>query len=96
MARTPEQRAADDALTAAVEQMIAAYGNNPESPTVLTDYLVLVGMQGFDRDGDSETWVMSHPRDGNLPLYRQLGLLDYVHTRDRALVAGNADTAEES
>lgn len=70
--RTDAQRAADTALTAAIEQSVAAY----EWETgLLTDYVVTVVTQQFDDQGDMHTQYGSLYRDNGLPHYRILGLL---------------------
>lgn len=83
MSRTAEQKAADDALTAAIEQVRAAYCDDEPDGAVLTDYVVVQVWQGWDADGDGYTITASHPRDQDVPLYRLLGLLEYARARYR-------------
>lgn len=84
--RTPEQRAADDALTAAVEQALAAY-SEPDRPWVLTEYVVVTAQQTYDEAGDGLTAVGCIYRDGDVPMHRVLGLLEYAATRTRKRIA---------
>ena len=93
MARTEAQRAADDALTAAIEQMRAAYVDDAASGEVLTDYVVVHVAQGWDDDGDSYTVTGVHHRDAAMPLYRIAGLLHYatVGTDQRIAEPSEAD-----
>jgi hypothetical protein len=83
--RTPEQVAADDALTAAVEACLAAYGGNPTY--VLMEYIVVATSTGWDDDGEQRTAVGVCHRDGDVPLHRCLGLAEYAATRYRATIA---------
>jgi hypothetical protein len=85
MSRTPEQRAADNALTAAIESVWAAYDNDPDRG-VLTDFIVVAARAGFDDDGDRWTSVGTFTRDNSVPLHVQLGLLEHRGTRIRAIV----------
>jgi hypothetical protein len=85
MSRTPEQRAADEALTVAVEAVWAAYIDDPDRG-VLTDFVVIGARAGFDEDGDRWTSVGTFTRDNAVPLHVQLGLLEYRGTRIRAIV----------
>lgn len=76
MPRTDEQKAADEALTAAIERVRAAYLNGAPAGEVLTDYAVVQAWQGWDSDGDPYTITALHPRDGDgVPGYRIIGLL---------------------
>ncbi|HEX6682965.1 MAG TPA: hypothetical protein VF062_09235 [Candidatus Limnocylindrales bacterium] len=86
MSRTPEQKAADEALTAAVEQALTAYGSEEQS-YVLTEYVVLTAQTRYDEDGDAVTAVGIVYRDGDVPHHRALGLIDYAATRLRAAIA---------
>ncbi len=87
MSRTPAQLAADQALTAAIEQTLAAYSDG--QPWVPTEYVVVTSQQRFDDEGDSVTAVGILYRDGNVPLHRALGLVDYAAVRMRRLAADN-------
>lgn len=82
MPRTPEQQAADDALTAAVEQCIAAYYSG-DTPWTLTEYVVVTSQHRWDDDGDAVTAVGSIFRDGDVPIHRALGLVEYAAVRLR-------------
>ncbi|NBE80326.1 hypothetical protein [Micromonospora rubida] len=81
MSRTPEQVAADDTLTAAIEQTLAAYSDG--QPYVLTEYVVVTAQHSFADDGDSLTAIGCLSRDSDVPLHRMLGLVEYASTRLR-------------
>lgn len=85
MTRTPEQVAADEALTAAVEQAMRAYGDG--EPRVLSEYLVIGALQQWDNDGDMLTAVGVLHRDSDVPTHRALGLVEYAAVRLRRLAA---------
>lgn len=76
MARTDEQKAADEALTAAILKCREAYG--ADNQYLLTDYMVLTAETRFDEDGDQITAYTRIYREGDMPWYRILGLID-VH-----------------
>lgn len=79
MARTPEQQAADEALTQAIEAVTQAY--DPEGAMagfILGEYVVVSSRQGWDDDGDGITSVGTMFRDGDVPTHRALGLLAYA------------------
>jgi hypothetical protein len=90
MARTERQRAADDALTTAVEEALASYrATNDEDDGetyVLMEYVVVTAATRFDSDGDSLTAVGMVYRDGDVPEHRVLGLLDHAATRIRGYI----------
>lgn len=85
MTRTPEQKAADEALTDAVTRCIAAYGDG--SPAVVCEYVVAVALHGLDGDGEALTTVGLLYRDSDVPTHRALGLVEYAATRLRTLAA---------
>lgn len=85
MPRTPEQKAADEALTAAIEAVWDAYADDPDRG-VLTDYTVVGACAGFDEDGDRLTLVGAFTRDGNVPIHVQIGLLEYRLARLRDIL----------
>lgn len=77
MSRTPEQRAADDALTEAIEGVIRAYiDQDGDNPGLLTDYVVTGAREGIDEDGERYCSVVSFTRDDSVPSHTQIGLLD--------------------
>lgn len=90
MPRTPEQTAADNALTAAIEQVIAAYYPNTEA-YLLSEYVVVTCQQRYDDDGDGITAVGTVYRDGDVPPHRALGLLDYARTRLKKTITEDGD-----
>lgn len=81
--RTDEQKLADDALTSAIETVIAAYSGESHEYPLLTDYLVISVQRGWADDGDAVSAVGMFPRDGNLPVHVELGMVDYVAARLR-------------
>lgn len=81
--RTAGQREADEALSAAIERVILEYYPEMTSPRMIGDYMVIGEISEIE-DGDS--LVFSHPRNGQFPFYRQMGLIDYVHARHKAQV----------
>lgn len=70
--RTPEQRQADDDLTAAVEANLRALG---WAGGYLSDYMVLTVQQSWTDDGDHRLAYGVIYRDGELSHDRILGLL---------------------
>ncbi|MET8430143.1 hypothetical protein [Nocardia sp. NPDC004860] len=76
MARTPEQKAADEALTAAIEHAMRVYFDDGDDPGLLMDYTVIAARGGIDDEGDRWTSVVTLTRDDNVPGYIQIGLLD--------------------
>lgn len=84
--RTPEQKAADEQLTAAIEAHQRAYG---EPPAVLSEYVVLAASHRWDDDGEPVTAVALIYRDGDLPWHRALGLVELARTRMKAEIAAD-------
>jgi len=78
MARTPEQVAANEALTAAIENHQAAYHDDNEG--VLTDYILIAQRTFWDNDRDRREATYLAVRDGNLGLSHKLGLLAFADT----------------
>lgn len=79
-ARTAKQIAADSALTEAIEECIAAYseGNDYE---VLTDFVVTCAVQKINpKNGKLLTAQHILVRDGDVPWYRVVGLLELAKT----------------
>lgn len=84
MVRTPEQVAADDALTAAIDAVHAAYDDSTEG--VLTGYVLVAKRHFWDSDGDSLTAV--HITTGpDTAISDQLGMLEYGSTLCRKRIA---------
>jgi hypothetical protein len=80
MHRTPEQIDADAALTAAIERVIATYYPTDEG-YVLSEYVTVTCQQRFDDDGTGISAVSIVCRDGDVPVHRALGLLNYAAAR---------------
>ncbi|WP_280465857.1 hypothetical protein [Nocardia brasiliensis] len=80
MSRTPEQIAADNALTEALEGVWAAYCPEPD-PGVLLEYTVLATRRGMNIDGSAWSSFGAFTRDDNVPTYVQMGMLQYRLTR---------------
>jgi hypothetical protein len=74
MGRTPEQKDADEALTAAVNAAVEAYGYREDS-MMNTNYIVIVEQRGWDDDADSLTGVVRLYKDGDMSWVAILGLL---------------------
>ncbi|MBW0275011.1 hypothetical protein ATM97_27810 [Nocardia sp. MH4] len=84
MARTPEQVAADDALTTAIDAVHRAYDEDTEG--VLTGYVLVAKRHFWDSDGDSLTAV--HMTTGSdTAISDQLGMLEYASTLCRKRIA---------
>lgn len=92
MPRTPEQVAADDALTEAIKRTWRAYWENepyadsdvPEEAAgegVMMEYMVIGTMASFDKDGEPYTHVFHVYKDGDVPIHRLLGMLEYARLR---------------
>ena len=84
--RTPEQIAADDALTAAIEQVWTAYYPDDDKG-ILLEYVVLARSRQFDDDGDALTSHAMMPRDGDVPIDLLLGMTEHTSTRLRKRIA---------
>ncbi|MCU1677264.1 MAG: hypothetical protein JWM93_2022 [Frankiales bacterium] len=85
--RTPEQIAADDALSAAIDGHLRAYYPDETSPGVSGEYVVVATWQLWDDAGEGSTRYVVIPRDQDVPVHRLVGLLDYALTRKRAFIA---------
>jgi hypothetical protein len=90
MPRTPEQVEADDALTAAIEQVIRVYYAG-EDAYVLSEYVVITCQQRYDDDGDGITAIGTMYRDGDVPPHRALGLLEYARARLKKTICDDGD-----
>ncbi|WP_280246176.1 hypothetical protein [Nocardia abscessus] len=88
MPRTAEQRDADDALSAAIEAVQNAYHGEPEG--VLTSYLVIAKRKWWNDDGDGVTSYYTIPKDNDMPLDEQFGLMGYALTLCRKDIADAA------
>lgn len=75
--RTPEQVAADEALTAAINDAVRLMDDD-RRPWVLTDYIVVVAQVGAE--GGSTAYGILY-RDGDLAHYRAMGLIEYAKVR---------------
>ena len=75
--RTPEQVAADEALSAAVDAAQRAYDDDTEG--VLTSYVVIAKRRYWNGD-DGYTAISTLGMDNNVPLDEQLGLTEYAST----------------
>lgn len=88
MSRTPEQKAADEALTAAIEAHVKAYVDDGHG-WVMSEYVVVLSQHRYDENGDGHTGVGIAYRDGDVPVHRALGLVEYAATRMRALITSD-------
>ena len=84
MARTPEQKAADEALTEAIERAFAAYFPDDERG-ILMEYAI-VGSCALPDEDEPSTRVFQLIRDDGVPHHRLMGLFDYSLTRLRSQV----------
>jgi hypothetical protein len=93
MDRTAEQVAADDALTAALQNVFRAYADEGEDPDLylLTDYVVVSAGTRFDDAGTSWSRVSMTYRDSDVPAYRAMGLLSFALARCQAYVQSDED-----
>ncbi|WP_454199576.1 hypothetical protein [Nocardia sp. Marseille-Q1738] len=78
MPRTPEQVKADDALTEAIEVVHRAYNDDVEG--VLTTYVVLAQRTWWDEEGRRFAASYCTPKDCNVTLSEQLGMVEYAST----------------
>lgn len=85
MSRTPEQIAADDALTAAIEQVLRSYCDDGVA-WLSSQYVVIVAQHRYDDEGEALTGVGVLYRDGDVPTHRAMGLVEYARTRMRNLL----------
>lgn len=90
MARTAEQKTADNALEEAIRNAVGAYGL---SRGAIVDMIVLYSQTRFDEDGEQYTTV-GRLTLGGLPHYRILGLLDFAATAYRGEIAMCEDEEE--
>lgn len=72
--RTPEQKQADEELTAAIEKVMAAYEMPLEG--VLSGYVVFTAHQGFEDDGYGNTRIQWLCKDDEMPWHHIYGLID--------------------
>jgi len=90
--RTQEQKEADEALTAAIEQVLLAYGYPPEG--VLANYVVLLERKGWNDDSDPYTGNYLINRDESTASLSQiLGMLEYESVRVRKSIWVDDDDA---
>jgi hypothetical protein len=75
MARTEEQTAADDALTAAIERVAHAY-QVLDNGDMLGDYVVLVATQELDGDGEVRHSYINLVRNGSVASTSAVGLME--------------------
>lgn len=80
--RTPEQKAADEALTAAVNKAIEEYGY-AEPGAINVQYVVVVEQRVWTEEYESTGVVMLY-KDGAMPWVSILGLLKAAGLRTEA------------
>lgn len=85
MSRTEEQKTADEALTAAIEAAVRAYFE--DEGWVTAEYLVVAAQNRLGPGGEPETSIIQLNRDGDIPTYRALGLVEFLAARMRANAA---------
>lgn len=81
MPRTPEQRAADEQVTAAIDACRRAYFPHGANE-LLTDYVVAYVTATYDENGDSAGGIGVIVRDNDLPPHRVRGLLSLTIEED--------------
>lgn len=89
MSRTPEQIAADDNLTAAIEAQQRAYHDDNEG--VLTEYVIVSERTYWDGDGDRVTATYLSVRDNGVIISHQLGLLHFAAAKVQASIAEDGE-----
>jgi hypothetical protein len=73
--RSEEQRAADEALTAAIERVMRAYEvKSPEDN--MAEYVVVAALEALEEDGDITSSISFLLRDGKVHGSRVIGLLE--------------------
>lgn len=82
---TPEEKAAHDVLTDAIEAVVRAQGNRSEA-WVASEYVVVHAAHRFEGD-DTYTAVGVIYRADDVPMHRALGLLEFASTRLRKIIA---------
>lgn len=76
MPRTPEQVAADEQLTAAVEALRKAYPDPADiGQEVLTEWVLLIRLRSWDADGDAITTNAFFCRDNSVSNDLVMGML---------------------
>lgn len=85
MSRTPEQVKADDALTEAINAVHRAY--HDDSQGVLTTYLVLAHRTYWGDNGERFVSSFCNTKDSDVPLFEQLGMIEYARTPIRMQIA---------
>lgn len=79
MARTPEQKAADEALTEAIERVRRVYDTEAVTAGMtMMEYVVVHAAATWDEEGDGRTSVGVVYRDGDVPIHRAIGLLRHA------------------
>lgn len=77
--RTDDQKTADADLEAAIIGCLRAYGFE-EDGEVLSDFVILCSASRLHNDGVVETTYPILLRDGDIPWYRILGLIEIHRT----------------
>lgn len=79
MPRTAEQKAADAALTEAIEAVRRAYDvEGVTAGYTMAEYVVVHSLITWDEEGEGRTSVGIAYRDGDVPLHRAMGLLHHA------------------
>lgn len=90
MPRTPEEKAADDALHEAIEACLTIRGykttdtEDEEVPMATVHWMVLVEQRGYDRNGEAFSGIIRLLQDGDMPWSTRFGLLHMETTRTEA------------
>ena len=87
--RTEEQIAADNNLTDAITKCLQAYSDG-DYDFVLSDYAILMTASRINDDNEVETSYPTLLRDGDLPWYKVIGLIEMHRALAKAhMIMGN-------
>jgi hypothetical protein len=80
--RSPERVKADEALTAALEELLRVMDDPNPRPWVLGDYVIVAAQSALDDDENGTltqySWIN---REQSVPHYRAMGLLAYAQAK---------------
>lgn len=93
MATEPDREAAEDQALKELGDAIEKYARLTGLEGVCTEWVVVVGSQGFENDdyfSQVGTFTPQH-----IPYYRTIGLLDYALTRARLKIGKHISDADD-
>lgn len=91
MPKDPELAAAEEALTAAIQALLAVVDGENAGKWSLGEYVLVTAQYAYDGEGDLLTSTGLFSRDGQVPLHRALGLVDNARTRLKSWLTEPAD-----